>query len=73
MQRKSEDRLLGRLDRILALASEVEEAAEELATTPADAKGWRRQRRNALLRAAVRYGVAVQRYIRRPPPRRKKD
>jgi hypothetical protein len=70
MHRKNEERLLGRVERLLELEAEVEGAAEELAATT-DSKSWRRQRRTALLRAAIRYGIAVQRYVRRPPTRKR--
>ncbi len=65
------EHFLRRAERLLKLASEVERTAEELVATNATESHWRRQRRVALLKAAIEYGVAMHRNLRRPRLRKR--
>ena len=64
-------RFLRRAEHLLDLAAQVERAAEELIRVTTTDTHWIRQRRTNLLKAAIEYGVAMHRNLRRPPLRKK--
>lgn len=67
MANNTVERLPDRVERLLKLADEVEAAALSMAgETHVE---WRRSKRTYLLKAAVRYGIAMRRALRPPRPR----